>query len=90
MAKFSKKGWGSDPNYDNFSSGGLERHVDKSRPIEELQVRLEDFKKGVNYHFHELLPDVAGNRRTRPDAAGNRKTRLGAGKPPDAAGCRRI
>jgi hypothetical protein len=53
--------------------------VDKSRPVEELQVRLEDFKKGVNYHFHELLPDAAGNRRTR----------LAAGKPPDAAGGRR-
>jgi hypothetical protein len=79
MAKFSKKGWSSDPNYDNFSSGGLERHVDKSRPVEELQVRLEDFMKGVNYHFHELLPDAAGNRRTR----------LAAGKPPDAAGGRR-
>lgn len=80
MAKFSKKSWSSDPNYDNFSSGGLERHVDKSRPVEELQVRLEDFKKGVNYHFHELLPDAAGNRRTLPAAAG---------KPPDAAGGRR-
>lgn len=52
----------------------------KIRPVEELLARLEDFKKGVNYHFHELLPD----------AAGNRKTRLGAaGKPPGAAGGRR-
>lgn len=31
MAKFSKKGWSSDPNYDNFSSGGLERHMDNLR-----------------------------------------------------------
>jgi hypothetical protein len=71
MAKFSKKGWSSDTNYDNFSADGLERHVDKSRPVEELQVRLEDFKKGVNYHFHELLPDAAGK---PPDSAGGRRT----------------
>lgn len=38
MAKFSKKGWSSDPNYDNFSSDVLERHIDKSRPVEELQA----------------------------------------------------
>jgi hypothetical protein len=44
--------------------------VDKSRPVEELQVRLEDFKKGVNYHFHELLPDAAGK---PPATAGGRR-----------------
>ena len=50
------------------------------RPIEELLARLEDFKKGENYHFHEVLPVAAGNRRTRLGAAG---------KPPGAADGRR-
>ena len=52
----------------------------KIRPVEELLARLEDFMKGVNYHFHEVLPVAAGNRRTRLDAAG---------KPPGATGGRR-
>jgi hypothetical protein len=50
----------------------------KIRPVEELLARLEDFKKGENYHFHEVLPDAVGNCRTLPDATGGRRTRLGA------------
>ena len=78
MAKFSKKGWSSDPNYDNFSSGGLERHVDKSRPIEELLARKDDFKNGENYHFTSCCPTP---RVTAERGAGAplRRTRLGAG-----------
>lgn len=48
MAKFSKKGWSSDPNYDNFSSGGLERHIDNLR--DDLAERHEGSAKPRRVH----------------------------------------
>ena len=37
----------------------------KIRSVEELLARLEDFKKGENYHFHEVLPAGPGLARAR-------------------------
>lgn len=56
MAKFSKKGWSSDPNYDNFSSGGLERHIDNLR--DDLAGRHEGGAKPRR--FHETAGYVSG------------------------------
>lgn len=56
MAKFSKKGWSSDPNYDNFSSGGLERHIDNFR--DDLAGRHEGAAKPRR--FHETAGYVSG------------------------------
>ena len=48
MAKFSKKGWSSYLNYDNFSSGGLERHIDNLR--DDLAGRHEGSAKPRRVH----------------------------------------
>lgn len=33
--------------------------VEVKRPKKDLFERFEDFKRGENYHFHELLEDAA-------------------------------
>ena len=56
MAKFSKKGWSSDTNYDNFSADGLERHIDN------LRADLAGVHEGGTKprRFHETAGYVSG------------------------------
>ena len=63
MAKFTKKGWSSDTNYANFSADGLERYVDKSRPVEELQALGVARRRGQPQNPARRRGQATGRRR---------------------------